>query len=339
MQAPLAYLVEKGGVAPVPRRGRFGLYHFALLLPDRAALGRFAAHVLRLGLRPGMADHAVSEALYLSDPDGLGIEVYADRPRTSWTYRGDELVMTTEPLDIAGLITAGQGDEWRGAPEGTSMGHVHLHVGDLARAEAFYHRALGFDKKVWSYPGALFFSAGGYHHHLGTNIWSRVLRRARTRPGSWSGNSSFRNIGRPTTSRKGCVPVVTLSTMHQMACGRPTPGEPRCMSDRRKVDNRIEIDVYSDFVCPWCFIGRDVCRRTGVIRPLDVETRHHPYPLYPDAPVDGIDLGHPGAAIPTESRANVRTSRSSRTPGRHSARLLQSHSACIRQSMRTRSAA
>jgi catechol 2,3-dioxygenase len=156
----------------VPRRGRFGLYHFAILLPDRAALGRFAAHALGLRLRPGMADHAVSEALYLSDPDGLGIEVYADRPSASWTYRGDELVMTTEPLDLDDLLTAGEGEVWSIAPEGTTMGHVHLHVGDLARADAFYHRALGFDKTVWSYPGALFFSAGGYHHHLGTNIWS-----------------------------------------------------------------------------------------------------------------------------------------------------------------------
>ena len=170
--APLIDLVEKKGVAPVPRRGRFGLYHFALLLPDRTTLGRFAAHVLRLGLGPGMADHAVSEALYLSDPDGLGIEVYADRPRASWTYRGEELTMTTEPLDIAGVLEAGAGADWGGAPEGTIMGHVHLHVGDLAAAEAFYHRALGFDKTVWSYPGALFFSAGGYHHHLGTNTWS-----------------------------------------------------------------------------------------------------------------------------------------------------------------------
>ena len=169
---PLVYLVEKAGVASVPRRGRFGLYHFALLLPDRLALGRFAAHVFRLGLRPGTADHAVSEALYLSDPDGLGIEVYADRPHASWTYRGDELEMTTEPLDIGGLITAGESNDWGGAPDGTTMGHVHLHVGDLTRADAFYHRALGFDKTVWSYPGALFFSAGGYHHHLATNTWS-----------------------------------------------------------------------------------------------------------------------------------------------------------------------
>lgn len=169
---PLAHLVERRGATPVPRRGRFGLYHFAILLPDRTGLGRFAAHVLGLGLRPGMADHAVSEALYLSDPDGLGIEVYADRPRASWTYRGDELVMTTEPLDIDALLSAGAGGDWTAVPAGTTMGHVHLHVGDLAEAEAFYQRGLGFDKTVWSYPGALFFSAGGYHHHLGTNMWS-----------------------------------------------------------------------------------------------------------------------------------------------------------------------
>jgi len=167
---PLVHLLEKRGIAQAPPRGRFGLFHFAILLSDRGALGRFAAHVLGLGLRPGMADHAVSEALYLSDPDGLGIEVYADRPRASWAYRGDELVMTTDPLDIAGLITGREGS-WT-APDGTTMGHVHLHVGDLAPAEAFYHRALGFDKTVWSYPGALFLSAGGYHHHLGTNTWS-----------------------------------------------------------------------------------------------------------------------------------------------------------------------
>ena len=170
--AALVHLVENRGVAPVPQRGRFGLYHFAILLPGRAVLARFAAHAAGRRVRMGMADHAVSEALYLTDPDGLGIEVYADRPRASWNYRGDELVMTTDPLDIGDLIGAGKGGDWAGVPRGTTIGHVHLHVGDLPRAEAFYHRALGFDKKVWSYPGALFFSAGGYHHHLGTNTWS-----------------------------------------------------------------------------------------------------------------------------------------------------------------------
>lgn len=170
---PLVRLDERRGVRPVPRQGRFGLYHFAVLLPDRAALGRFAAHVFgRRERLTGMADHAVSEALYLSDPDGLGIEVYSDRPRASWRFRGDELVMTTEPLDIADVIAAAADRPWTGAPDDTTMGHVHLHVGDLAQAERFYHQGIGFDKTVWSYPGALFLSAGGYHHHLGTNVWS-----------------------------------------------------------------------------------------------------------------------------------------------------------------------
>ena len=154
------------------RRGAFGLYHFALLLPDRAALGRFAAHLAAQHIQVGMADHLVSEALYLSDPDGLGIEIYADRPRAAWQHRDRELAMTTDPLDITSVIAAGRGETWDGAPKGTTMGHVHLHVGNLDNAEAFYHRALGFDKTVWSYPGALFLSAGGYHHHLGTNVWA-----------------------------------------------------------------------------------------------------------------------------------------------------------------------
>jgi catechol 2,3-dioxygenase len=127
---------------------------------------------MRTGARPAMADHAVSEALYLYDPDGLGIEVYADRPRSAWETRGDELVMITEPLDLADVISAGQGTAWTGTPAGTTMGHVHLHVGDVHAAEAFYHAALGFEKTVWSYPGALFMSAGGYHHHLAVNTWS-----------------------------------------------------------------------------------------------------------------------------------------------------------------------
>ena len=154
------------------RRGAFGLYHFALLLPDRATLGRFAAHLSTLGLRVGMADHLVSEALYLSDPDGLGIEVYADRPQDEWRHHDRQLTMTSDRLDIGRVVAAAEGVAWDGAPAGTTVGHVHLHVGSLEAAEAFYHRALGLDKTVWDYPGALFLSAGGYHHHLGTNTWS-----------------------------------------------------------------------------------------------------------------------------------------------------------------------
>lgn len=168
---PLVILRTRPGVTR-GRRGAFGLYHFALLLPDRAALGRFAAHLSAQNIRAGMADHLVSEALYLWDPDGLGIEVYADRPRATWQYRDREIAMTTDPLDITGLIAGTDGTAWDGMPKNTTIGHVHLNVGDLGEAEAFYHRALGFDKTAWSYPGALFLSAGGYHHHLGTNVWS-----------------------------------------------------------------------------------------------------------------------------------------------------------------------
>ena len=167
----LVLLRTQPGVRPAPKAA-FGLYHFAILLPQRAALGRFAAHVSRAGVRVGMADHLVSEALYLTDPDGLGIEVYADRPTRDWQHRGRELVMTVDPLDIAGLIAAGGEEPWDAAPGGTMIGHVHLHVGHLGDAEAFYHAALGFKKTSWSYPGALFLAAGRYHHHLGTNTWA-----------------------------------------------------------------------------------------------------------------------------------------------------------------------
>jgi catechol 2,3-dioxygenase len=169
---PLVALHERRGARPAPRRGAFGLYHFAILLPDRQSLGRFAAHLSRGGGLSGAADHLVSEALYLTDPDGLGIEVYADRPRETWHVHNRELTMTTDPLDMHGLIGAGGSESWTVMPAGTVMGHVHLHVGNLDQASAFYHAGLGFDRIVWSYPGALFLSAGGYHHHLGTNTWS-----------------------------------------------------------------------------------------------------------------------------------------------------------------------
>ena len=170
--AAILELREKAGAKPVPRRGRLGLFHFAILLPDRASLGRFVAHLSEIGAHAGSSDHLVSEALYLYDPDGLGIEVYADRPRAAWRYEGREVAMATLPLDLASLVAAGGGERWAGMPNGTTIGHVHLHVGDLDRGAAFYHDALGFDKIVWSYPGALFLSAGGYHHHLGTNTWA-----------------------------------------------------------------------------------------------------------------------------------------------------------------------
>ena len=170
--APLVELRERPGAAPVPRRGRLGLYHYAILLPDRPALGRFLRHLSEIGERAGMSDHFVSEALYLTDPDGLGIEVYADRPRGAWRHEDRQLTMTTIPLDVEALFRAAGGERWSGMPSGTVLGHVHLFVADLERAAAFYHAGLGLDKTVWSYPGALFLSAGGYHHHLGINTWA-----------------------------------------------------------------------------------------------------------------------------------------------------------------------
>jgi len=168
----LVHLRERPGAHAVARNARLGLYHFAILLPDRAALGRFVAHLSEIGAAAASADHAVSEAIYLWDPDGLGIEVYVDRPRSAWRVQGRELFMTTERLDLRNLVTAAGGERWRGMPVGTILGHMHLHVGDLAQASAFYHVALGFDQTVWSFPGALFLAAGGYHHHLGTNTWA-----------------------------------------------------------------------------------------------------------------------------------------------------------------------
>jgi catechol 2,3-dioxygenase len=180
-ETPLVELRELPGARPVPRRGRLGLYHFAILLPERAALGRFVRQLGEIGASAGMSDHLVSEAVYLTDPDGLGIEVYADRPRSAWRHEGRQLAMATEPLDVQDLLRAAGDEPWVGMPRGTVIGHVHLFVDDLERAAAFYHAGLGLDKVVWSYPGALFLSAGGYHHHLGTNTWAAGAPRATDR--------------------------------------------------------------------------------------------------------------------------------------------------------------
>jgi catechol 2,3-dioxygenase len=169
---PLVELAEHPGARPVPARGRLGLYHYAILLPDRASLGRFARHLADVGVPLGASDHFVSEAFYLQDPDGLGIEVYADRPRRDWRYEGGQLAMDTKPLDVGDLIREAGAETWTGMPAGTTVGHMHLHVSDLETARRFYQHGLGLEPVVWSYPGALFMSAGGYHHHLGVNTWA-----------------------------------------------------------------------------------------------------------------------------------------------------------------------
>jgi catechol 2,3-dioxygenase len=168
----LVELNERRGANPATRRAHLGLFHFAILLPDRASLGRFVRHLAEIGERAGAGDHLVSEAFYLTDPDGLGIEVYADRPRESWKRSGRELMMATDPVDVADVVRAAGDVPWNGLPAATVMGHVHLHVGDIDQADDFYAEGVGFDRIVRRYPGALFLSAGGYHHHLGTNIWA-----------------------------------------------------------------------------------------------------------------------------------------------------------------------
>lgn len=167
-------LAELPGARPKPPRAT-GLYHFAILLPSRLDLARSLRHLAetRWPLQ-GAADHLVSEALYLADPDGNGIEIYRDRPRVEWPTRAGQVQMATDPLDVDGVLgeLAQDGRPWGGLTAGMTIGHVHLHVADLRQAEDFYCGVLGFDVTQRGYPGALFVSAGGYHHHLGLNIWA-----------------------------------------------------------------------------------------------------------------------------------------------------------------------
>jgi catechol 2,3-dioxygenase len=170
---PLVELDPRPEAPPRPA-GTTGLFHLAILVPNRLELARALRRVSESGWRfTGASDHLVSEALYLRDPEGNGIEIYRDRPRDEWRRAGGDIEMDTLPLDLEGLLEELAGDDapGEGMPPGTRIGHVHLNVADLADAEAFYGGALGFDVTVRGYPGALFVSAGGYHHHVGLNTW------------------------------------------------------------------------------------------------------------------------------------------------------------------------
>ena len=211
--------------APVLDRRAPGLFHLAILLPTRLDLG-FALARLAEARWPldGASDHLVSEALYLSDPDGNGIEIYRDRPREDWRRLDGQLEMATLPLDIDSVLgeLAQSTELQRTAPAQTTIGHVHLQVADIPEAEAFYHGALGFDVTVRTYPGALFVSAGGYHHHIGLNTWhsrgsappapgSVGLRHFAVRlPGQEALNAVLARIeavGLPVDTRDGCALV------------------------------------------------------------------------------------------------------------------------------------
>jgi catechol 2,3-dioxygenase len=167
-------LAGEPGAAPRPP-STTGLFHLAILVSSRAELARSLRRAVDAGWRlAGASDHLVSEALYLADPEGNGIEIYRDRSRDQWRYSGGQVEMATLPLDLRSLLAEAPEaeDPLAAASSGTRVGHVHLQVSDLAAAEAFYAGVLGFEVTVRGYPGALFVSAGGYHHHVGLNTWA-----------------------------------------------------------------------------------------------------------------------------------------------------------------------
>jgi catechol 2,3-dioxygenase len=168
--------------APARPRATAGLFHVAFLYPDRPALGRALRRIHELGVRMGSADHGVSEALYLSDPEGNGIELYADRPPEAWPPRqpDGQVSMYTEALDLSSLLAVARRSGPL-LPAETRIGHVHLSVADLGHAEQFYSERLGFEVTQRTYPGALFLGRDGYHHHIGTNTWNS---RYRVSPGA-----------------------------------------------------------------------------------------------------------------------------------------------------------
>ncbi len=176
--SPLLVLTEidKNGNNDVKHKSikrEAGLYHFAILLQDRKFLAAFLRHMQK-NLDPrffeGMADHAVSESIYLHDPDYNGIEIYRDRLPSEWTWNGNKVYMVTESLDVKDLFIQNPHDMWTGLPSDTSIGHVHLHVSNLNKSKRFYHDIFGLYHTA-SYPGAYFFAADHYHHHVATNTW------------------------------------------------------------------------------------------------------------------------------------------------------------------------
>ena len=205
-------LHERTTAIPKPPRSA-GLYHFAILVPSRAALGR---SLRRLADRhwpiSGAADHLVSEALYLDDPDGLGIEIYRDRPRDTWRHSATgELAMASDPLDLQSVYEEpGAESFWMGLEAGTIMGHVHLHAPHLETAEALYCGRIGFEPVVRGYAGALFVAAGGYHHHLGLNTWAGI--GAPAPPGNAVGLRGF-TIESTTIQREDIVDEATGVTV------------------------------------------------------------------------------------------------------------------------------
>lgn len=195
---PLLELDGDPTLAPRDPR-QAGLFHTAFLMPTRADLARWVAHAAatRVPLQ-GASDHIVSEAIYLADPEGNGIEVYADRPVAHWHTASGEVRMATEQLDLQDLLRQTGGRVWEGFPAGGRIGHVHLQVGDTDLSDRFYRDVLGFDIAA-RYPGASFYGSGGYHHQLAGNVWNS--RRAGRRPKGMAGLDSVGILMRDAATR------------------------------------------------------------------------------------------------------------------------------------------
>ena len=201
---PILVLIEEKKAQPRSRTTP-GLFHVAVLYKNRTELARVLRRLAESEYPfQGFADHGVSEALYLADSEGNGIELYADRPRDTWKSSSGSVKMVSEPLDIDDLLRElkSVNDPWNGVHPDTKIGHIHLQVSDLTKADKFYHETLGFDVTQRSYPGALFLSAGGYHHHIGVNVWNS--KDSSPAPGNATGLIRF------------AVEVPDMGTVHRL---------------------------------------------------------------------------------------------------------------------------
>ena len=199
---PLLELAGDPSLAPRKQRAA-GLFHTAFLLPSRADLGRWLGFAIANEIPlQGASDHIVSEAVYLADPEGNGIEIYADRAPSHWRNATGGIHMATEQMDAQGVLNSAEGTQWAGFPEDGFIGHVHLQVGDTDAAIRFYRDGLGFDLAS-DYPGAAFFGSGGYHHHLAGNIWNS--RGAGARPEGAAGVASVELISRDAATRAALI--------------------------------------------------------------------------------------------------------------------------------------
>ena len=196
-QEPAQLVLWQDETAPLHNRRQPGLYHVAWLVPSRQELARTLQHLIQTKWPlNGFGDHLVSEAIYLADPDSNGIEIYTDRPRATWPIVNGMIQMDTLPVDVPNLLAEAGNDlpDWQGLHSGTIIGHIHLQVSSLAQAKNFYTGLLGFNVMQENYPGALFVSAGGYHHHIGLNTWHS--QNAAPGPENQTGLVSF-TIGIP----------------------------------------------------------------------------------------------------------------------------------------------